>query len=28
MQSIPGPHGVEYSCLAEFVAKSSDNRPS
>jgi len=23
MQSIPGAHGVEYSCLAEFVAKSN-----
>jgi 2'-5' RNA ligase len=22
MQSIPGPHGVEYTCLVEFVAKS------
>jgi len=27
MQSISGAHGVEYSCLAEFVAQSSDNGP-
>jgi RNA 2',3'-cyclic 3'-phosphodiesterase len=24
MQSIPGSHGVEYSCLAQFFAQTSD----
>jgi 2'-5' RNA ligase len=24
MQSISGPHGVEYSCLAQFFAQASD----